>query len=137
MTTVICSKCGTENSEGAVNCEKCRINLAEAAEQLEIVNAIKEKQRLLSVPSKREYQPSWTCIYGIGFGIWLIIVLIASFLAIGEFLFFFLLLIIPIGLGFFVGTVFSMFVRDKPFIAHIMFLLATAFAFYWIFTHFL
>ena len=44
MTTVICPKCGTENSSSAVNCKECRINLEWAAENFDEIERIKNDE---------------------------------------------------------------------------------------------
>ena len=44
MATIICPKCGTENSDSAMNCTHCRINLRYALEPPEVVEMADESQ---------------------------------------------------------------------------------------------
>ncbi len=54
MTTVICPKCGTENSASAVNCEKCRTILKLALEYAERNKP--DKQHQPDSPAAHNYE---------------------------------------------------------------------------------
>ena len=56
MNTIICPKCGTENSADALNCKQCRINLKFALEHPEEIEHIKQgtqREQVLATTSQQ------------------------------------------------------------------------------------